>query len=141
MMLHHYFFCFIIFHTYQKRFKKFFVKKNKTFWYMVCCFAHPYDFRAWLDSIHDSAKTSRLKQKNKICSSSILYWLSRHVAFFLAFFGNEKKVSELNIRFLDRNFMLWLFIIIEQNKIFAKSYVTPEALIHRVSVSNFKSIR
>ena len=79
MMLHHYFFVLFSSILIKKGLKNLLLKKKL---FDICRFAHLYDFRAWLDGVHDSAKTSRLKQKNKICSSSILYWLSRHVAFF-----------------------------------------------------------
>ena len=114
-------------------------------------FAHPYDFHAWSDGVHDFAKTSYLTQKLKICSLSILYWLSVDGAFyFFSFFATRKQLLNFYflikrkyclLQFLVPNYMLWLLIIIKQSIILTKSSVNRKTPVLRINVRNFKSIR
>ena len=116
--------------------KFFFPKKYETRWVNPLCaslwFSRMVGWCTWFRENQSSEKNI------KICSLSILYWLSVDGAFyFFVIFGDEKKIPE----FLDPNYMLLLLIFIEQNIILTKLCVNQKTLVFRISVTNFKSIR
>ena len=123
----------------MKNESNFFVQKNIKLveWSHFAC---PYDFHTWSNGGHDFAKIRRLKQKWKIRSLSILYWLSVVGAFFFffSFLATRKKFLNFLLQFLGPNYMLLLLIIIEQNIISTKSSDSRKTLALRISVLNFQ---
>ena len=72
MMLHHYF-CFVLLSSIliKKGLKNFLLKKKTD----LCCFGHPYDFRAWLDGVHDFRKCGKAYVGQ---TNSILHYKGRN---------------------------------------------------------------